>query len=134
MSKWLSPIYCHCSFFRLLSQTSHGYRQNDICIAQSFIDCLTKWAWPKHIRGNAPNHNTWNFNKKLGKTSLMFSTSTTFTSLTESNWKIRLFPKALLNWMESFTTIIILYLFLKNSSFAENVLNHFHPWNELDHS
>lgn len=78
-----------------------------IVIAQSFINCLTKWAWPKHMRGNAPNHTAWNFNKKLGKTSLMFSTSITFASLTESNWKIRLFPKVLLNWMENFTTIII---------------------------
>lgn len=47
-------IYCYCSFFRLLSQTSHGNRQNDIVVAQSFIDCLTKWAWPKHMQGNAP--------------------------------------------------------------------------------
>lgn len=107
MSKWLSPIYCYCSFFQLLSQTSHGNRQNDIVVAQSFIDCLTKWAWPKHMRGNAPNHTEWNFNKKLGKTSLMFSTSTAFASSTESNWKIRLFPMVLLNWMENFTTITI---------------------------
>ena len=107
MSKWLSPIYCYCSFFRLLSQTSQGNRQNDIVVAQSFIDCLTKWAWPKHMRGNAPNHTEWNFNKKLGKTSLMFSTSTAFASSTESNWKIRLFPMVLLNWMENFTTITI---------------------------
>ena len=103
-----------------------------IVIAQSFIDCLTKWAWPKHMRGNAPNHTAWNFNKKLGKTSLMFSTSITFASLTESNWKIRLFPKVLLNWMENFTTIIIYFseeqLFYRKC--IESLI--FHPWNELD--
>ena len=49
------------------------------------------------------------FQQKPRENIFMFSTSITFASLTESNWKIRLFPKVLLNWMENFTTIIIYF-------------------------